>query len=62
MNKIDNFFLGVDDLNACKAFYHDILGLGVKFDFSDHGMLAFQTQFEEKHLLMERRPRRKFLL
>ena len=55
MNKIDNFFLGVDDLNACKAFYHDILGLGVKFDFSDHGMLAFQIGQDEPAIILKDR-------
>ncbi len=40
INKYDNFFLPVDNLENAKNFYKK-LGLSVKFDFSDKGMIAF---------------------
>ena len=39
----DNFFLPSGDLKRGKAFYSDLLGLPVKFDFSDMGMVAFKV-------------------
>lgn len=37
----DNFFLPASNLNVAKEFYTDKLGLEIKFDFSDKGMVAF---------------------
>lgn len=35
--KYDNFFLPVGNLSDAKEFYHSILGLDLKFDFSSRG-------------------------
>lgn len=56
--KYDNFFLPVEDLEACKRFYQETLGFAVKFDFSDRGMLAFQVGGEEVAVILK--DKRKF--
>lgn len=43
MKNYDNFFLPSGDLKKGKAFYQDLLGLQVKFDFSHMGMVAFKV-------------------
>lgn len=50
---IDNFFLGAADLQQSKSFYKDTLGLEVKFDFSDKGMLAFKVGNNEPALILK---------
>ncbi|WP_455017014.1 VOC family protein [Kingella oralis] len=49
----DNFFFPADDLAATKRFYQKTLGLPVKFDFSDRGMLAFQVGNEEAAIILK---------
>ena len=49
----DNFFFPADDLAATKRFYQETLGLPVKFDFSDKGMLAFQVGNEEAAIILK---------
>lgn len=49
----DNFFLGADNLGEAKSYYSDILGLELKFDFSDRGMLAFRVGDEEAAIILK---------
>ena len=49
----DNFFFPADDLAATKRFYQETLGLPVKFDFSDRGMLACQVGNEEAAIILK---------
>lgn len=39
----DNFLLPATDLAEAKEFYQDKLGLAIKFDFSERGMIAFSV-------------------
>ena len=52
MEKYDNLFLPVKDLKAAKEFYQNI-GLSIKFDFSDRGMLAFNVGNEEPAIILK---------
>jgi predicted enzyme related to lactoylglutathione lyase len=47
MKTYDNFFLPVNDLEQAKDYYQNVLGLSLKFDFSDKGMNAFKVGNEE---------------
>lgn len=40
IKEIDNLFLPVDDFEKAKEYYEKKLGLEIKFDFSDIGMIA----------------------
>jgi predicted enzyme related to lactoylglutathione lyase len=50
---IDNYFLPAADLNKSRHFYGDILGLEVKFDFGDKGMLAFKVGTDEPAIILK---------
>jgi predicted enzyme related to lactoylglutathione lyase len=52
MKNYDNFFLPVDDLEKAKEYYQK-LGLSVKFDFSDKGMLAFKVGDQEQAIILK---------
>lgn len=52
MKDYDNFFLPTDDLEKAKAFYQK-LGLSIKFDFSDNGMLAFKVGNQEPAIILK---------
>ncbi len=52
MKTYDNFFLPVKDLRTAKDFYQKI-GLSVKFDFPDKGMLAFNVGNEEPAIILK---------
>lgn len=56
LKNYDNFFLPASDLGKGRAFYHDVLGLPVKFDFSSHGLLAFQVGDEEPAIILRSHP------
>ncbi len=43
MKDYDNFFLPTNDIEQGRDFYQKILGLSVKFDFSERGMIAFKV-------------------
>lgn len=43
MKNYDNFLLPVNDLKKAMEYYQR-LGLSVKFDFSDFGMIAFKVE------------------
>ena len=51
----DNFFFPADDFEASRHFYQDVLGLPVKFDFSEHGMVAFRVGEEEAAIILKDR-------
>ena len=53
MEKYDNFFLGVDNLEEAKKYYGDILGLNLKFDFSNNGMVAYNIGKEEPAIILK---------
>lgn len=53
--KFDNIFLPVDDLEKAKEYYGETLGLKVKFDFSDMGMIAFNVGEEEAAIILKDR-------
>ena len=50
---IDNYFLPATDLDKSKHFYADTLGLDVKFDFADKGMLAFKVGNDEPAIILK---------
>jgi len=49
----DNFFFPAVNLEESKKFYTNILGLKVKFDFSDRGLLAFNVGEEEPAIILK---------
>ena len=53
MKDYDNFFLGISSLEEGKKFYNDILGLPIKFDFSDMGMIAFKVGDQEPAIILK---------
>ncbi len=53
MKDYDNFFLPATDLEAAKEFYHRVLQLPVKFDFSEEGMIAFAVGNQEPALIVK---------
>lgn len=53
MKDYDNFFLGVNDLKQAKKYYEDVLGLQLKFDFSDKGMAAFKVGDQEPAIILK---------
>ncbi|MFT8872607.1 MAG: VOC family protein [Sporolactobacillus sp.] len=53
INDYDNFFLGVDDLTEAKQYYHNTLGLPVKFDFASKGMIAFRVGRHEPAIILK---------
>jgi predicted enzyme related to lactoylglutathione lyase len=53
MKNYDNFFLPSNDLNKAKEFYQGILGLPIRFDFSNIGMIAFQVGNNEPAIILK---------
>jgi predicted enzyme related to lactoylglutathione lyase len=47
MKSYDNFFLPVDDMEGAMKYYGETLGLKLKFNFADKGMVAFHVGDEE---------------
>ncbi len=43
MKNYDNFFFPSNNLAESKKFYSEVLGLPVKFDFSQQGTIAFKV-------------------
>ena len=56
LNNYDNFFLPASDLEKGREFYQHVLGLPVKFDFSAHGLLAFNVGNEEPAIILRSHP------
>jgi predicted enzyme related to lactoylglutathione lyase len=53
MKNYDNFFLPSNDLAEAKVFYQGLLGLPIKFDFSDMGMVAFKIGENEPAIILK---------
>lgn len=49
----DNFFYPSENLEESKKFYTEILGLPIKFDFSEQGMVAFKVGDEEPAIILK---------
>lgn len=49
----DNFFLGSNNLEESKSFYVNKLGLDIKFDFSQNGLLAFKIGDSEPAIILK---------
>ncbi len=49
---IDNVLLAVGDVEEARRFYGEILGLPVKFDFAQRGILGFRLGEEEPGLVV----------
>lgn len=50
----DNFFLPADNLDSAREFYKNKLGLDIKFDFSEMGMLAFKVGDNEPAIILRK--------
>lgn len=53
MKNYDNFFLPVGDMEEAKKYYGELLGLQMKFDFTDKGMIAFNVGNEEPAIILK---------
>ncbi len=49
----DNFFLPVDDMEQAKQYYEKALGLKMKFNFADMGMVAYNVGEEEPAIILK---------
>jgi predicted enzyme related to lactoylglutathione lyase len=49
----DNYFLPADDYEKSKRFYFQTLGLSVKFEFKEQGMIAFKVGNEEPAIILK---------
>lgn len=54
ISNYDNFFLPSDNLDAAKEFYKNKLGLDIKFDFSEMGMIAFKVGDNEPAIILRK--------
>ncbi len=54
IKQFDNFFLPANDLEKGKEFYENKLGLRIKFDFSDRGLIAFQVGEGEPAIILKK--------
>jgi len=50
----DNYFLPADNLETAKEFYQNKLGLDIKFDFSERGMVAFKVGNNEPAIILRK--------
>jgi len=53
MKNYDNFLLGVTNLEEARKYYEGTLGLKLKFDFSNKGMIAFNIDDEEPAIILK---------
>jgi predicted enzyme related to lactoylglutathione lyase len=53
IKKLDNMFLAANNLEEAKSFYSDILGLEIKFDFSESGLMAFKIGTDEPAIILK---------
>lgn len=49
----DNLFLPADNYEVSKKFYEETLGLHIKFEFAEHGMVAFMVGNEEPAIILK---------
>jgi predicted enzyme related to lactoylglutathione lyase len=54
ISNYDNFFLPADNLDSAKEFYKNKLGLDIKFDFSEMGMVAFKVGDNEPAIILRK--------
>lgn len=52
ISNYDNFFLPAENLDTAKDFYKNKLGLEMKFDFADKGMVAFKVGDNEPAIIV----------
>jgi predicted enzyme related to lactoylglutathione lyase len=50
----DNYFLPAGNLDTAKDFYQNKLGLDIKFDFSERGMVAFKVGDNEPAIILRK--------
>ena len=50
---IDNYYLPAGDLQASRHFYEHILGLPLKFEFPQKGLLAFHVGEDEPAIILK---------
>ncbi|MCE5214622.1 MAG: VOC family protein [Methanobacterium sp.] len=53
MKSYDNFFIKAKDLKESREFYENKLGLSLKFNFQDKGMIAFNVGDEEPAIILK---------
>lgn len=53
MKDYDNFLLPVDSLEVARDYYGHILGLDIKFDFSNMGMMAYKVGQQEPAIILK---------
>lgn len=53
LKNYDNFFFPVDDFQASKKFYAETLGLKIKFELAEQGMIAFAVGNEEPAIILK---------
>ena len=53
INELDNLFLPVDDFEKAKQYYGEKLGLEIKFDFSNIGMIAYKLGKEKAAIILK---------
>ena len=53
MKNYDNFFLPIDDFEKSKKYYSETLGLKIKFEFKEQGMIAFCVGNEEPAIILK---------
>lgn len=53
MKSYDNFFLKTKNLKESREFYENMLGLSIKFNFQEKGMIAFKVGDEEPAIILK---------
>jgi predicted enzyme related to lactoylglutathione lyase len=53
MKNYDNLFLPAENLEESRKFYLETLGLDVKFEFTNQGMIAFKVGNEESAIILK---------
>ncbi len=53
MKNYDNLFLPAEGIEESKSFYTNTLGLSVKFEFTNQGMVAFKIGNEEPAIILK---------
>lgn len=54
INDNDNFFLPTNDLESAKDFYQYKLGLAIKFEFPEKGIIAFKVSDNEPAIILQK--------
>ncbi|MBZ9570604.1 VOC family protein [Methanobrevibacter sp. TMH8] len=51
--KYDNFFVPIDDMEKAMDYYGNVLGLKLKFNFQDKGMVSYNVGDEEPAIILK---------